>query len=312
MGRVLVTGASGLLGINLALEAAKSHTVFGLVNHQHLQTEAFSVIQADILKPGALERVLDQTQPDWVIHCAAMAIIDHCEADPNRARQLNKEIPARMASHLYENVTRGGARLVHISTDAVFDGQTGNYSEEDPPHPLSVYAQTKLDGELAVATANPEAIIARVNLFGWSVNGSRALSEFFYNHLKAGKTVKGFTDVFFCPLLANDLAYLLLEMLSKGLKGLYHVVSPECITKYEFALRLARQFGFDEKLIFPVSVAEGGLLASRSPNLSLRTDKLFQALGKQPPGLDEALERYYQLYQQGYPQMLKGLGLQGL
>ena len=302
--RILVTGASGLLGLNLALEAAKDHTVFGLTNRNPLHIDAFTVLNTDLLEPGAAERLLERTQPDWVIHCAALANLEACEADPEQARQLNTEVPRKLAHY----VARGGARLIHVSTDAVFDGQRGEYTEQDTPNPLSVYAQTKLDGERAVAQANPDAIIARVNLFGWSLSSRRSLSEFFFYNLQAGKTVMGFTDVFFCPLLANDLASIFIKMLEKDLRGLYHVVSSQCLSKYDFGLRLARRFGLDETLIQPTSVAHGGLKAARSPRLSLRSDKLAQALGEPLPTIASGIEGLYTLYQQGYPQKIKQMG----
>jgi dTDP-4-dehydrorhamnose reductase len=301
--RILITGASGLLGLNLALEAASEHTVFGLVNRHGLRTQAFRVMQADLLEPGAIQAILDETQPDWVIHCAALANVDACEMNPQQAVQLNSEFPGKLA----QLVARGGARLVHISTDAVFDGQRGEYTEEDAPNPLGVYARTKLAGELAVAQANPDAIIARVNLFGWSITGQRSLGEFFFNNLRAGRSVMGFSDVFFCPLLANDLGQILMDMLEKRLSGLYHVVSRECISKYSFGVRLARRFGLDENLIRPISVNQAGLKAPRSPRLTLQTGKLTQALGTPPPDVSTGLERFYTLYQQGYPQRIKGL-----
>jgi dTDP-4-dehydrorhamnose reductase len=302
--KILITGASGLLGINLALEAAKEHSVIGLVNNQRVQTKSFQVLQADLLTSGAVERILNQTQPDWVIHCAALANVDACEAEPARAYQLNTEVPHILAKH----VARGGARLLHVSTDAVFDGQRGQYSEEDKPNPLSTYAKTKLDGELAVAQTDPTAIIARVNLFGWSISGKRSLAEFFYYNLKANKPLKGFTDVYSCPLLANDLANIFLEMLALELQGLYHVVSSECGSKYDFGLQIAGKFGLNESLIEPISVMDAGLKAARSPRLTLRTEKLKQALGKPLPNLSAGLDRFYTLYQQGYPQNLKQLG----
>ncbi len=304
--RILITGASGLLGLNLALEAAKEYTVFGQVNSHPLHTAAFTTIQADLLVPGTAERLIEQSQPDWVIHCAALANLDACEADPARAQQLNTEVPRKLA----KIVARGGARLLHVSTDAVFDGQRGNYTEQDAPNPLGVYARTKLEGELAVASANPDAVIARVNLFGWSLNGKRSLGEFFFYNLAAGKPVQGFTDVYFCPLLANHLAQLFLNLLQAGLTGLYHVVSSQCISKYQFGVEVARKFGLDEKLISPVSMIEGSLKAARSPNLTLRSDKLARALGESIPTLSAGIEGFYTLYQQGYPQMLRLLGEQ--
>jgi dTDP-4-dehydrorhamnose reductase len=305
--RVLVTGASGLLGLNLALEASKEHTVYGQVKDHALHTGAFTVLKADLLAPGAVERLLDQARPDWVINCAALAGVDACEVEPDRAEQLNVELPRKLA----ENVARGGARLVHISTDAVFDGTRGEYTEEDLPNPLSVYARTKLAGERAVAESDPQAVIARVNLFGWSLSGTRSLAEWFFNNLAAGVQMKGFTDVYFCPLLANHLAQVLLEMLAAGLSGLYHVVASDCTSKYDFGIELGRRFGFPDELISPASIEEGGLRAARSPNLTLRNDRLVRALGRPIPSLSTGLDRFYQLYQQGYPQRLREMGSAG-
>ncbi|MEW5870888.1 MAG: SDR family oxidoreductase [Chloroflexota bacterium] len=308
--RILITGASGLLGINLALEAAKDHTVFGQVHNHPLRTTvgtsspAFQVIQADLLAPQAVERLLERTQPEWVIHCAALANVDACQADPHQARQLNTEVSKQLAFL----VARGGARLLHVSTDAVFDGQRGNYTEEDEPNPLSVYAQTKLEAERAVAEANPDAIIARVNLFGWSLSGKRSLGEFFFYNLQAGKQVMGFTDVFFCPLYASSLAQVFLQMLGRGLRGIYHTVSSQCISKYNFGLAIAHRFSLDESLIHPTSVAEAGLKAPRSPNLTLCTHKLSTALGVPLPTVSAGLEAFYTHYQQSYPQFLRQLG----
>jgi dTDP-4-dehydrorhamnose reductase len=98
---------------------------------------------------------------------------------------------------------------------------------------------------------------------------------------------------------------IVVSMLEKKLRGLYHIVSRECLSKYDFGVRLARQFGLDASLITPTSVLQGGLAARRSPNLTLRTDKLTQALGEPPPDITSGLERFYELYQQGYPEELR-------
>ena len=303
--RILITGASGLLGLNLALETTRRHTVFGTVNHHSLKTDAFTVIQTDLLVPGAVERLLDTTKPDWVIHCAALANLDACEADPLLAQQLNTELPRTLASY----VARSGARLVHVSTDAVFDGLRGDYSEGDIPTPVGEYSRTKLEGELAVADADPTAIIARVNFYGWSLTGNRSLAEFFFTNLRVHKRVMGFMDVFFCPLLANDLANILVRMLESNQSGLYHVVSSESLSKYDFGLRLAERFNLDDSLIIPSSVTQAGLKAARSLNLTLRSDKLVHALGEPIPNVSTGLDKFYTLYQQGYPHMLHSLEL---
>ena len=197
---------------------------------------------------------------------------------------------------------------MHISTDAVFDGKKGDYSEEDKPNPLSVYARTKLAGEQTVMATNPRAIVARVNLFGWSLTGKRSLAEWFINNLSEGNPLMGFTDVYFCPLLANDLAKLLIDMLERDLQGLYHVVSSECISKHEFGVRLAKWFELDHTLIKPTPVSQSGLVAQRSLNLSMKSDKLAVDLDEAPPDLDSSLERFHDQYLNGYPQFIRNLG----
>ena len=292
-----------MLGLNTALEASQQHEVFGSVNRNVIHSTDFTVYQSDLIEPGALEKLIDECQPEWVINCAALANLEACEANPALAEKLNSELPEKLANY----VAKGGARLVHISTDAVFDGERGNYTEGDRPNPLSFYARTKLRGEKAVLSANPQAIVARVNLFGWSLSGQRSLAEWFVNNLSAGNRIMGFTDVYFCPLLVNDLALLLLRMLEQELEGLYHVVSSECSSKYDFGVRLARIFGFDEALIEPASVSQAGLRAVRSPRLTLKTDKLRKDLGESTPDLNVGLNSFYTQFRNGYPEFIRAM-----
>jgi dTDP-4-dehydrorhamnose reductase len=304
MTRFLVTGASGLLGINFGMEFAAQSEVIGTVNHHALVGAPFKVIQADLRQPDEVDRVLDQVQPDVVMNCAALAILDECETRPDQAERVNTRLPLQLAVKTAELKIR----LVHISTDSVFDGRRGDYTETDRPNPLSVYAMTKLEGERAVLDANPDALVARVNFYGWSLSGQRSLSEFFFRHLSQGAAVKGFTDVFFCPLQVNELARLLARMAELELSGLYHVVSSECMSKYDFGVAIARQFDFDEKLVLPTSVQDSGLKAPRSPRLTLRTEKAAAALGATLPGLQPGLEKYYRQWADGYTDQIRLLG----
>jgi dTDP-4-dehydrorhamnose reductase len=300
--RFLVTGASGLLGLNLALKLAQEHDVTGVIHQPELEGTPFEVLVTDLSLPGEAEWVLEHCLPEVVIHCAAMAIVDECEKDPSRAMSVNADLPGRMARLAAEM----GARFIHISTDAVFDGVKGDYQEEDTPNPLSTYARTKLAGEIAVMAENPDALIARVNFFGWSLRGNRSLAEFFYNNLSAGKEVNGFTDVIFCPLLVQDLIDLLFIMNEKLLTGLFHTVGSEKISKYDFGVQLAKKFGFDPALVKPVSVKEGGLAATRSLNLNLDTHKLSAELNRSLPQVTMGLDRFHELWENGYPNTLRG------
>ncbi len=299
--KILVTGASGLLGLNLCLKKWDSHSILG-VDRGKLRGTPFELIHADLTAPDAVSRLINRVRPDAIIHTAANANVDSCESDPLGARYLNGELPGILA----EAAARASIRLIHISTDAVFDGtKNGIYTEADAPNPLSIYAHTKLLGEQNVLSANPAAAIARVNFFGWSLSGTRSLSEFFYNKLSAGQPANGFTDVYFCPLFVGDLAETLVRMLEKGLSGVYHVVGSEAMSKYEFGRRIALQFGYDSRLVIPKSVEESGLIAKRSHNLRLSIHKLSTALGQEIPGVSTGIEQFYTQAQQGYPQKMR-------
>jgi dTDP-4-dehydrorhamnose reductase len=301
--RFLITGASGLLGINFAMQTAGQHDVTGVVNSHTLNGVPFAVLQADLTQPGTAARLLDQVKPDVIINGAAIAILDICEAKPDLAYQLNAVFPGELAAE----AARRAIHMVHFSTDAIFDGTTGCYTETDEPHPINHYAFTKLAGEQSVLAVNPDALIARVNFYGWSLRGQRSLAEYFFYSLSKGEPVKGFVDVMFCPLQVNDLIDILLRMIDQNLSGLYHVVSSECLNKYEFCCKLARQFGLNEDLISPASWLEGGLRANRSTNLTMSASKLQKALGTPLPTQEDGLRRFYELYQAGYPQRLRAL-----
>jgi dTDP-4-dehydrorhamnose reductase len=314
---LLVTGASGLLGINLAWQAAAAaagtepvapawlpvRRVTGTVHHHGLRGAPFEVRQCNLSLPGEAERLLDAVQPDLVIHCAAMAILDRCEEEHGQAWQVNAELPGRLAAE----AGRRGIRFVHFSTDAVFDGQAGEYSEEDEPNPISVYARSKLAGERLVLEANPAALVARVNFYGWSLTGRRSLAEWFFFNLQAGRSVPGFTDLVYCPMLTNDLVDLVFRIQAAGLKGLYHVFSSGSLSKYEFGVALAHACGLDERLITRSSSSQSPLKAPRSRCLTMRSDKLERDLGVTLPGPGDGLRRFYQLFRDGYPDRLHRL-----
>jgi dTDP-4-dehydrorhamnose reductase len=300
--RILITGASGLLGINLAMEAMREHEVIG-VDRGKLKSAPFQVLKVDLLQRNGINSILDSTKPDWLINCVALANLEKCEEDPIQARILNTDLPAELANAC----AKRNILFVHLSTDSVFDGTREDpYTEEDEPSPPGVYSQTKLDGECAVQDANPKAIIARVNFYGWSLGGRRSLGEFFVNNLSEGKNVNGFTDVIFCPMWVNHLSRTLIEMLEKKLSGLYHVVGAQAMSKYQFGVEIARRFGLNESLISPQSVERSGLTAKRSHNLWLSTHKLSTDLGHEIPQFSTGLDEFYTQFQQGYPQKIRG------
>jgi|LDZU01.1.fsa_nt_gi dTDP-4-dehydrorhamnose reductase len=304
--RILISGASGLLGLNFGLRFTTEHTIIGLVHSHPLIELPFSINTADLSDEKNARAIIDLHKPDVLINCAALADVDACERDPIRARQLNTELPGWLA----EECARQSVKLVHISTDAVFDGcKEGKYLEEDIPNPLSIYAQTKLEGEGSVLQVNSAALVARVNFYGFSLSRKRSLAEVFLHALQEGRTMFGFTDVIFSPLYVVDLAEILLKMVEKQLAGLYHVTSPESQSKYAFGVGIAQRFGLDQGLIHPIPVAEAAFLtAPRSQNLALDPGRVERALRMELPSQQEGLDRFYHDYKAGFAQRIYNLG----
>lgn len=301
MTRLLVTGVSGLLGINLALEAvSQGFDVVGWTNSRTLKNTPFQQETVSLEELEKLPDSLRNTRADAVVHCAAIANLDVAEQNPQLADVVNAQAPGILA----ETAREMGIPFVQISTDSVFDGRKGNYSETDQPNPQNTYAQSKLAGEMAVRQAYPNALIARVVFYGWSISGKRSLAEFFFNNLSQGKQCNGFTDSIFSPLYVRDLADLLLEGFSKQLTGTYHFFSRQSLSKYDFGVAVAKRFGFDEKLITPVQTSQGNLLTQRSLNLSANPAKLSEALGHELPAATEGIERLFDDYQKGLREKL--------
>lgn len=305
MTRFLVTGASGLLGLNFALQYCQTDQVVGVTNRHPLTGAPFQTVQTDLLQPGEVERLLDLHRPEVVLHAAALALPDQCERQPELCDRLNAWLPGRIAVACRDR----GIALVHISTDSVFDGQVGNYSEADPPNPLNAYARGKLAAERRVSAVNPDALIARVVFYGWSLTGQRSLGEFFYYNLQTGRPVRGFTDALFSPLLVTDLARILHRMVHKRLSGLYHVFSSQPVSKYDFGVSLARRFGLDSDLITPALLDEGGLGAARARNLSMDVSRLEQALGEKLPDQSAGLQRFFEQHARGLPSRLRQMAV---
>lgn len=305
--RLLITGASGLLGSNLVLAASDAgHHVFATSLTRPIQLSDVSWRAADLTSPEQSAALMNDVEPDWVIHCAAATDVDQCEADQSWAFTLNRN----MARNVAEAAREAGAAHVHISTDAVFDGEPGPHAETDEARPVNVYGSSKLEGEQAVADTHPQAAIVRTNIYGWSPPGRSSLAEWFLEYLRQGNRRPGFTDIRINPLLANQLADLILRVLEAGLSGIYHIASRDSITKYELGVRIAQVFELDADLIQPTESEQAGLRAARPKDLSLQVGKIERDLGVRMPEVGDGLATLRQLEQDGYRERLQSLSLQ--
>ncbi|MDE2512182.1 MAG: SDR family oxidoreductase [Elusimicrobia bacterium] len=278
---LLLTGATGFLGRRLAPELAVSWRVL----RASRSAEGEDSIRLDLEDADSVRRAFDRVRPSVVVHCGAVAGPDECEREPERARRVNLDA-ARVIAQLC-----GGAkaRLVHLSTDLVFDGEKGWYSEDDAPNPISVYGRAKLEAEEAVLTAAPGACALRVaSVYGRPLGTRTCFVDELRAALSQGRPIGAFTDQWRTPTAGDRLGEVILRLLADpDLDGVYHWGGADRVTRHESALRLCRAFGYDETLVRPTRASDARPPAPRPRDSSLDSSRLAAALGLAPTPLDE-------------------------
>jgi dTDP-4-dehydrorhamnose reductase len=279
--RWLITGATGFLGANLGSFLHSRTTTIG-ANRGGARLPFFDeVVGGDLEDFTTLAAQIKESRPTVIVHAAAMASHESCETNPERAQRINADATGALA-HVAQEIS---ARFVYISTDAVFDGERGRYAEGDTPNPTSVYGRTKLQGEQRAAEAT-DALIIRTNFFGWSPSGSRSILEFFVNELSQEHAVRGFTDFTTSSAYAQVLTQTISDLIDADASGLFHVTSPDALTKYEFGVAVAEEFGLDAGLITPTTA---DIQPPRNGNISLDVSKVQQVLKRTLPTQREGL-----------------------
>jgi dTDP-4-dehydrorhamnose reductase len=273
----LVTGATGFLGANFT--PTLGHLT-ALTRSGHLPVGYDSQVTANLENEQELRAAVRAVKPDYLLHAAAISSHEEAESNPQRAFQINEDATRILA----QEAQKVGAKFIYISTDAVFDGATGNYSETDPTNPFSVYGESKLAGEVAAASET-NALIVRTNFFGWSPNRTRSILEFFVNNLEANLKVPGFTDFTVTSLYVRRCAEVIRQLATgsteEGDSNIWHVASTDALTKYEFGVEVANIFELNPELIVAQeSPRENTHQVSRSRNISLNTTKTQQFLNR--------------------------------
>ncbi len=290
MRRILICGSNGLLGQRLALMLS-SQTDYEVLNTSRQRSfvfddRLFDYTQLDITKKGDVKSLVSSFHPTAIINAAAAADVDWCELHREDAWKIN----VVGVENLIEATRKVGARLIHISTDYIFDGTHGPYSEDDKPNPISYYGKSKLASENAVRIAEiPHTILRTIVLYGSGIGVRDNFPTWVFKSLRAGKVVRCSEDQISNPTHVNDIAFAAVKGFELNRDGIYHICGSERVSRYQFAVRTAELFGLDPGLIHAVKSADLNQLAPRPAATGFVTLKAQTELGLKSMDITQGL-----------------------
>tara|TARA_Y100000588_G_scaffold78741_1_gene82320 strand:+ start:36014 stop:36817 length:804 start_codon:yes stop_codon:yes gene_type:complete len=248
-----------------------------------------------------IRRIISEFNPDLVINTIALTNIEFCENNPEYAHAINVSSAQDIATISHEI----GARFVHISTDHIFNGGTSWNDEQTTACPINVYADTKLSAESAVLKSCPASLVIRTNFFGCGTSTRGSFSDWVVNGLSSKTHMNLFNDVYFTPILVNDLIDMILELVNINETGIYHIGGSDRLSKYEFALMIADIFQFDSSYLSPCGIDSMRHLVKRPKDMSLSSDKARKALQISMPQIRPSIVRLAEMHKSSYTQILE-------
>ena len=294
--KFLITGGSGFLGWNLAKYAAEMYDISFTYAQHPVSIPDCQEYHLELQDKRRIEDLVDEVQPDVIIHTAALANVDICE----QRRSLAYDINVAATTHLARCAQDLACRFVYISTDLVFDGEQGMYTERDRAHPVNYYGETKLSGERAVMSISTDYLIVRMALMygiGNGMNGS--FTDWIREGLEHQKAISLFTDQYRTPLFVMDGVRALLELVEQsGRNQLYHLAGSERLNRYEFGKKFAQTFNYSSTMIQPIQMQEITTLAQRGKDCSLNSQKIQPVLSFALSDASAGLQKMKQLYSQ--------------
>lgn len=286
--RILVTGSNGLVGKNIARALINSHLEVFVTSLKKTQIDGATTFTSNLLNAN-IYHMFDDIKPEVVVHCAALSGPDACEVDRYACHRMNVELTKRIVSACVDY----NVHLVFLSTDFIFDGYKGNYTETDEPNPVNYYGISKLEAERIIQNSGVANTIVRTSLvYGVEPKLSRPnIITRVIDNLSKNKQYKVPSDQIRTPTYAPDLASAISSICLNRVSGIYNIAGDQIISVADLAILAAKAFNLNHELLLPVNSNELVEAAPRPKNTSLVVDKAKKHLNFNPTPIEMALEK---------------------
>jgi len=281
MKKLFIIGIGSLTGSKIAQLGKNDYEISGSFNLRDPKIESINSLKFDISKNESLEKILNEISPNVIINCTALNNVDYCENHQDESKKINSDF----LKELSEISNIANIKLVHLSTDSIFDGTKKiPYLETDAPNPINVYGKTKLLGEKSVLVYPKNLVVRASILYGLLPKSIDSLdtsskkptnfSQWLISKLGRNEKVNIITDEISTPIIADDFANSILYLISKNKIGLFHSAPNVQISRYDFSIKLANYLKLDTDLILPTTTQNLGRNVQTALNKCLSSDKL--------------------------------------
>ena len=272
--RIFITGIKGQLGTTLDKYLS---SYFNVLNNQG------DLKNIDISDKSELKYIFKELSPDYIINCAALTNVDFCELNKSNSYEVNVNGIKNIIS-----CTTNDAKIIHISTDYVFSGNRNIYNESDIPNPLSYYGKNKLESENILRSSNRNYLIIRPSvIFG---NTGNNFYVWVRDSLKNNKDISVVTDQISNPTWSWSLSEAIYKCILNNISGLFHYGGEEIISRYDFAVKIAKVHGFNTDRIIPIKTSDLNQQAKRPLYSALDNSKIKKIIDVEHPSLDYILK----------------------
>ena len=290
--KVLITGASGMLGASLVKKWGDKYEVFATDKENFINSPAENFMPFDLLN-ASYDELMNWSTPDVIIHCAAITNVDYCEENPEQAMAVNAESVNKFL------IYGADARLIFISSDAVFPDGIHMVTEKDRTSPENVYGKTKETGEKYIKDFSGGHIAIRTTIVGKNINPSyQGFVEWIVNSIKDGKEITLFKDVLFTPITTWHLTNELEWVIANDISGVIHIVGEEPISKYDFGKKICEGLGLNTKLIKKGSIDDVDFNAKRSKDQTMNSGYYRSLSNRLLPSIGETVNKIVKHFQE--------------